>query len=356
MLDPHDFDFVNAVPKLEGDSNYHKWRHHLKVTFGREPLWEVLTGELQPLSPPKLYKTDRDVVRGILAEKNNIEPHQVTGCLLSRELRSLRTENETLQTDYDKRSEEWNQINSKALEVLRATICLLPESRISEVRDANKAWRVLQDAYGHRPFRHTVDNAIAICKMDYSRSEGHVIFCDKFQNMIAELHQSVDKDISWFEYATFCNAIDIPATHQFIFDITRDRNKMTMTEIYNQFIMSEDSRKAAALTTRSANPSNDHSGSNNRGTGKGRDRGGSHPGSQQPLDPEDFGTIWCCYHDSWGSHYSSLCSLNPKNEGQPSRRRKRYDPENTGTVWCYHHNDWGTHFTSACRLNPKNQD
>jgi hypothetical protein len=113
MLDPPYFDLVTTVSKLEGDSSYHKWRHHLKVTFGREPPWEVLTGVLQPPSPPKLYKTDREVIRGLLAEKNNIEPHQVTECLLGREFRTLRTEKETLQADYDKQGEEWNQIDSK---------------------------------------------------------------------------------------------------------------------------------------------------------------------------------------------------------------------------------------------------
>lgn len=329
--DSFELDIFKAVPKLKGDSNYTRWKEKLELVCRSkgDDYWRCLTGVYQRPDQGEVYTVNRDRIKARLANDRGIEMDQITEDNVTAEVNERLQRNAQIRSDVQSGQSHWDKINFTILAMLQSTVESSPEGRITGLRDAHQAWTVLADSYDRNTGINTVTTVTSITELNYFGSEDHHKFCRKYQDLITKLRQQESNDVpTWFEYAMFYKAVNNPVTQNFINTVNLHCTDMSMDEIYTFFLQSETARKATSLAAYSTNQGSNHQQSNSgRGRGRGRGRGGSNndSGHQQsnnqtiPRDSEDAGTIWCNYHENWGSHYSSACRLNPKNQNSDNQ-------------------------------------
>ena len=204
--------------------------------------------------------------------------------------------------------------NFAVLSILRSTLDAGPATQIVGLRDARDAWCKIARVYSWTGAQSTIRLWGVWVSTTYKSGGNAEAFLRKFCENLQELH-GVTKISEIIEITQFMHAVSgVPEIFPFINQVMLAQQDMATSSaatLYNHFLHYT---SQCRTQTFQSNTTSVEKGKSGRGWGGSSSyKGGHHSsGNTHGKSEEDKNSIWCNYHETWGSHFSSTCCL--KNE------------------------------------------
>ena len=311
-------DITKTVPKLKGDSNFSIWVESLEIALkAKDPIyWNILRGITSTPQAPEFYPENLEEV----VQMYNIPTNDPRG---PEHMQEHIARNESLRDSYDDERKKWQMANFAVLSILRSTLDAGPATQIAGLRDVRDAWCKIARVYSRTGAQFTIRLWGVWVSTIYKSGGNTEMFLRRFRENLQEL-RGVTKISEIIEIMQFMHAVSgAPEIFPFINQVMLAQQDMATSSaatIYNHFLHYTTQCRTQTFQTHTTSVDKGK-GKSECGRGGSSHKGGHHSsGNSHPKADEDKNTIWCTYHDKWGSHFPSDCRLKNNTSNQTNNR------------------------------------